>query len=29
MTTVDAFYLVSHLGDYLSPDLMGEVRKKL
>jgi len=27
MASVDAFYLVSHLGDYLSPDLIGEARK--
>tara|TARA_R110002049_G_scaffold306335_1_gene504647 strand:- start:280 stop:798 length:519 start_codon:yes stop_codon:yes gene_type:complete len=27
MASVDAFYLVSHLGDYISPDLMGEARK--
>ncbi len=27
MASVDAFYLVSHLGDYLSADLIGEARK--
>lgn len=27
MASVDAFYLVSHLGEYLSPDLVGEARK--
>lgn len=27
MASVDAFYLISHLGDYLSPDLIGEARK--
>ncbi|MDO7597903.1 MAG: YqhA family protein [Pseudomonadota bacterium] len=27
MASVDAFYLVIHLGDYLSPDLIGEARK--
>lgn len=27
MATVDAYFLVSHLGDYLSADLVGEARK--
>ena len=27
MASVDAFYLVSHLSDYLSADLIGEARK--
>ena len=27
MASVDAFFLVSHLGDYLSADLVGEARK--
>jgi uncharacterized membrane protein YqhA len=27
MASVDAFYLVSHLGNYLSADLIGEARK--
>jgi len=27
MASVDAYYLVSHLGDYASPDLIGEARK--
>ena len=27
MAAVDAFYLVSHLVDYLSADLIGEARK--
>ncbi|PHS70342.1 MAG: hypothetical protein COB23_04300 [Methylophaga sp.] len=27
MATVDAYYLISHLGEYLSPDLTGEARK--
>ncbi len=27
MATVDAYYLVSHLGEYLSSDLTGEARK--
>lgn len=27
MASVDAFYLVSHLGDYISPDLIGDARK--
>jgi uncharacterized membrane protein YqhA len=27
MATVDAYYLISHLGEYLSPDLIGEARK--
>ncbi len=27
MASVDAFFLVSHLGDYISPDLIGEARK--
>ena len=27
MATVDAYYLVSHLGEYLSADLTGEARK--
>ncbi len=27
MASVDAFFLISHLGDYLSPDLIGEARK--
>lgn len=27
MASVDAFYLVSHLGEYLSPDLIGQARK--
>ncbi|MBL4638871.1 MAG: YqhA family protein [Proteobacteria bacterium] len=27
MATVDAFFLVTHLGDYLSADLVGEARK--
>lgn len=27
MASVDAFYLVSHLGEYVSPDLIGEARK--
>lgn len=27
MASVDAFYMISHLGDYLSADLIGEARK--
>tara|TARA_R110000772_G_scaffold247958_1_gene361907 strand:+ start:379 stop:897 length:519 start_codon:yes stop_codon:yes gene_type:complete len=27
MASVDAFYLISHLGEYISPDLVGEARK--
>jgi uncharacterized membrane protein YqhA len=27
IASVDAYFLVSHLGDYLSPDLVGEARK--
>lgn len=27
MATVDAYYLISHLGEYISPDLVGEARK--
>jgi len=27
MATVDAYYLISHLGEYMSPDLIGEARK--
>lgn len=27
MATVDVYYLVTHLGDYLSPDLIGDARK--
>ncbi|MDF1589108.1 MAG: YqhA family protein [Gammaproteobacteria bacterium] len=27
MATVDAYFLISHLGEYLSPDLIGEARK--
>ncbi|MDH5358043.1 MAG: YqhA family protein [Gammaproteobacteria bacterium] len=27
MASVDAYYLISHLGEYLSPDLIGEARK--
>ena len=27
MTTVDAYFLVTHMGEYLSPDLMGEARE--
>lgn len=27
MASVDAFFLVSHLGDYMSADLVGEARK--
>ncbi|MFW5450495.1 MAG: YqhA family protein [Methylophagaceae bacterium] len=27
MATIDAYYLVSHLGEYLSPDLIGEARR--
>ncbi len=27
MATVDAYFLVSHLGEYLSADLVGEARK--
>ena len=27
MASVDAFFVVSHLGGYLSPDLIGEARK--
>jgi uncharacterized membrane protein YqhA len=27
MATVDVYYLISHLGDYMSPDLIGEARK--
>lgn len=27
MATVDVYYLISHLGDYMSPDLTGEARK--
>ncbi len=27
MASVDAYFLVSHLGEYLSPDLVGEARK--
>jgi uncharacterized membrane protein YqhA len=28
MASVDAFFLVTHLGDYLSSDLIGEARKE-
>lgn len=28
MASVDAYFLVSHLGEYLSPDLVGEARKE-
>jgi len=27
MTTVDAYFLITHMGEYLSPDLMGEARE--
>lgn len=27
MASVDAFYVISHLGEYMSPDLIGEARK--
>lgn len=27
MASVDAYFLVSHLGEYLSPDLIGDARK--
>jgi len=27
MASVDAFFLVTHLGEYMSPDLVGEARK--
>ena len=27
MATVDVYYLLSHLGEYMSPDLIGDARK--